>query len=120
MSKIAPVRLTNVSGTPIGDITTPMVVDTEGVSYTAYEAKTFTITGAQTNYDVKVSESMFAAARKEVTVKTDIACTVRFGVIGNAAIALAAGESFTMDKFSMANIFVTTTGTTVLRVIARS
>lgn len=120
MSKIAPMRLTDVSGNPVGVIANPFVVDTEALSYTAYEAKSFTITGAQTNYAVKAQQSMFAAARKKVLVKTDIACTVRFGVVGNNAISLAAGEQFTFEKFSVDDLFITTTADTVIRVIALS
>lgn len=120
MSKIAPVRLTDVSGNPTGVAAQPFVVNSQGIAYTAYEAKTFTITGAQTNYAVKAGQSMFAVPRTTVLVKTDIACTVRFGVVGNSAISLAAGEQFTMDKFSVADLFVTTTGDTILRVVALS
>lgn len=120
MALITKVVPTDVTGTPLGTASNPLAVNSEAVAFTAYEAKTFTITGAQTNYAVKANESMFAVTRREVTVKTDIACTVRFGVVGNAAISLAAGESFTMDKFSCVDVFITTTGTTVIRLIARS
>ena len=120
MALISKVRITNAAGTGLGDAPTPLVVNSEGVAYTAYEAKTFTITGAQTNYAVKASQTMFAVTRTSVKVKTDIACTVRFGVVGNSAVDLAAGEQFTMDRFSMADCFITTTGTTVIRLIALS
>jgi hypothetical protein len=112
--------LVDVEGTPVGTAANPLAVNSEAVSFTAYEAKSFTITGAQTNYAVKAQQSMFAVARKKVLVKTDIACTVRFGVVGNSAISLAAGEQFSMDKFSCVDVFITTTADTVIRIVASS
>ena len=118
MSLISKVQITDASGAAAGVAANPMVVNTAGIAYTGYESKGFTITGAQTDYDVKVNQSLFATAKTSVTIKTDIACSVRFGVIGNSQITLAAGESLTIDKMSMANCFITTTGTTVIRFIA--
>ena len=89
-------------------------------AFTAYEAKTFTITGAQTNYDVATSESMFATSRTTVSVKTDIATTLKLNATGGGSILLAAGEQITIENFNITNLFITTSGTTVIRVVAFS
>lgn len=108
----------SVTGTQIGDKTLLDVAQV-GSSFSAYEALTFTITGAQSNYDVATEESMFATvtAATEVRVYTDIASTLKLNASGGDAIGLLAGEEITLKGIEVTNLFITTTADTVVRVI---
>jgi len=70
------------------------VVGTDSSNYTLYESKTFTITGAETDYNVKTAESMFATvtSAKSIMIYTDIASEVNLNLSTNNAIALLSGE----------------------------
>lgn len=89
--------------------------------YTAYEAKSFSITGAQNDYNVATQQTMFASPRTKVMIKSDIACTVELNASsGVGAIVLAVGEQFTIEDFSVTNVFITTTADTAIRIVAFS
>lgn len=91
------------------------------VLYTAYEAKSFTISGAQNDYNVATQQTMFAVPRTKVLIKSDIACTLELNASTSVGqIVLAAGEQITIDQFSITNIFITTTGDTAIRIVAFS
>lgn len=87
--------------------------------FTSYSAKTFTIGGAQTNYNVKTAQSLFASTASSVTLKTDIACTIKINAATNDGIALDAGEEIVISGFlaGISNIFITTTADTAIRII---
>jgi hypothetical protein len=95
------------------------VVSTEGNDFTLYEAKTFTITGAETNYNVDTEESMFStvATSKVTTVYADVACTVRLNLAAASTINLLAGEEIRISGYPVTNLFITTTADTVVRVV---
>lgn len=95
------------------------VLGNGGSDYTLYESKTFTITGAQTNYNVETSETMFAIVEtaKNITVYADVACTVKLNATGNSAISLLAGEEINITGLAVTNLFITTTADTVIRVV---
>jgi len=95
------------------------VLGSDGYDFTLYEAKSFTISGAQTNYNVKTSQSMFGTVvtAKSVSIYTDIACTVKLNATGNNAIPLLAGEEIKIEGLPTTNLFITTTADTVIRVV---
>lgn len=86
--------------------------------YRTYESKSFTITGAQTNYNVATQQTMFATDKKTVSVKCDFACTIKINATTNDSISLEAGEQITIDGFAVSNIFVTTTASTTIRILS--
>jgi len=94
------------------------VLGSGGADYTLYESKAFTITGADTNVNIKTTESMFAtvATSKNTQIYVDKACTVRLGLVGNDAISLLAGEEINISGLAIINLFITTTETTAVRV----
>lgn len=89
-----------------------------GSLYTVYEAKTFTISGATTNTNIKTTQSMFGTVvtAKSVAVYSDIACTVKLNATGNNGIVLLAGEEKVIEGLDVTNLFITTTADTVIRV----
>lgn len=90
----------------------------EGGTKTNYESKTFTISGAQSNYDVKTNQSMFSTVTTATTVQVyvDIAATVKLNAAGNDGIQMVAGEDFVVSGLDVTNLFITTTADTVVRV----
>jgi hypothetical protein len=87
-------------------------------NYSSYEAKTFTISGAQTNYNIATSQTMFATPVRQISVYSDVASTVKLNATGNDGIVLAAGEEITIQGLLVSNVFVTTSGNTVIRIVA--
>lgn len=84
-----------------------------------YTAKTFTITGAQTNYDVKTSESTLAGIQYDyMWITADVACTLKFNATGNNSITIAAGQVREFATINFTNIFITTTATTIVSFVA--
>lgn len=111
--------LGEVSVTECADISTALVTDewNQVAIDNYYESKTFTITGAQTNYSIKTEQSVPTVTRNVVNIKADVACTIKFNDTTLAPIGIAAGETRTFDHLVAINdIFVTTTATTVIRV----
>lgn len=91
-----------------------------GTNYTSAEGKEFSITGAQTDYNVASSQTMFAVTRTKVLILADAACVVEVntGTSPALTINLKANEQHTIENFPVTNLFITTTGTTAVRVIA--
>jgi len=111
-----------ISGTTVGgkNALDVHVVSTESANnFTSYESKSFTISGAQTNYNVKTAESMFGtvASSPNTTIYASVACTVKLNATGNSGIALLAGEEITITGYAVTNIFITTTADTDIRVV---
>lgn len=86
--------------------------------FTTYESKSFTITGAQTNYNVATQQTMFATSKRSMSITSDIASTIKLNAATNDGIALGAGEQLTIDGYTTSNVFITTTGNTVVRIIS--
>jgi len=95
------------------------VVGTDSNNYTLYEAKSFTITGAQTDYDIGTTQSMFdtVATAKSISVYVDVAATLKLNATGNSGIGIIAGEEINLEGLPTTNLFMTTTADTVVRVI---
>ena len=89
-------------------------------NYSKYEATQFTITGADTNYDVATEETFFVYQAKKIDVYVDTACTVKINSASNDAINLAGGEQFTFESEQafITNLFITTTSDTIVRIVA--
>jgi len=87
-------------------------------AYSSYEPKKFTISGAQTDYDVKTLQSMFAtvtsATYAEIYVNVD--CTVKVNVNTAPATTLFAGFSTPFQLSGITNLFLTTTGDTIVQI----
>ncbi len=87
------------------------------VPYTSYESKTFTISGAVSNYDVKANQvTLFTQTYKEMEIHTDIASTVKLNSASAVGVNLLATEAKKFSNFSMTDAFITTTGDTVIRI----
>lgn len=86
--------------------------------FTTYEAKQFTIAGAQNDYNVATQQTMFATSKRSMSITSDIASTIKLNAATNDGIALAAGEQLTIDGYTTSNVFITTTGNTVVRIIS--
>ena len=84
-----------------------------------YTAKSFTITGAQNDVDVKTTETTLAGKSYDyLWITADVACTVKFNSTANNAIAIAAGQTREFATITFTNIFITTTATTVIGFVA--
>lgn len=89
--------------------------------YTAYEAKSFSITGAQNDYNVATQQTLFVTPKTKVIIKTDIAATLELNAsTGVGQIVTTAGEQLTLEDFPISNIFITTTADTAVRIISFS
>lgn len=95
------------------------VLGNDSNDFSAYEAKTFTITGATTNTNIKTTESLFGTVvtAKEVRVYSDIATTIKLNSTDDDSIVTIAGEEITFKGLPVTNLFITTSGNTVVRVI---
>ncbi len=88
-------------------------IDKSDTNFLGYEALKFTITGAQTNYDVGSNQAtLFVHPYRQMTVKVSVASTVRLNTTSMGAIAMGTGEIRTIDKFTTTDAFITTTGDT--------
>jgi hypothetical protein len=87
-------------------------------SFPKYEPKKFTITGAQTDYNVKTLQSMFStvtsATYAEIYVNVD--CTVKVNANTAPATTLFAGFSTPFQLSGITNLFLTTTGDTIVQI----
>lgn len=94
------------------------VLGTENVDFTAYEAKAFSLSGVNTNYNVKTGQSMFGtvASSKSTTIYADATCTIRLNVNTADAITILGGTEKQITGFPITNIFVTTTADTSLQI----
>lgn len=117
MAKFEAKRIVDEDGTTLGTPMNPLVVNTEGVAYIGYEAKSFTI-GAETNYDIKVGQTLFASTMRSVTIKVSAIATLKINATSGQGIILAAGEQITVDKLAITNMYLTTTGSTDVRIIS--
>ncbi len=115
-------KYNGISGTTIGGknaLDVNIVGETSGGTlYTLYESKTFTITGATTDTNIKTTQSMFGtvATAKSVAIYSDIACTVKLNANTNDGIVLIAGEEKVIEGLDVTNLFITTTVDTLIRV----
>lgn len=85
-----------------------------------YTSKEFTITGAQTNYNVATQQSgSFATPAERVIIRVDATVTLRFNANTNDAITVTSAENF--DSAGMVadirNVFITTTGDTAVKIL---
>lgn len=86
--------------------------------YTTYESKSFSI-GAETDYDVKASETLFATTKRCVMLKANQICTAKFNSSSNNAFTFAANEQITIEGMDITNIYLTTTEVaTAFRIIS--
>lgn len=117
-----PTKYNGISGTTIrgkNALDVNIVGETNGGTlYTLYESKTFTITGATTDTNIKTTQSMFGtvATAKSVAIYSDIACTVKLNANTNDGIVLIAGEEKVIEGLDVTNLFITTTADTLIRV----
>lgn len=105
---------TSTSATATYAVLTPF----DSNSYTAYEAQQFTITGAQSDYDVATQESMFVNDALEVSIISSIDCSFKLNSASNDSIPLLAGQERVIGKFDISNLFITTTADTDIEIIA--
>ncbi len=89
-----------------------------GITKTSYESAQFTISGAQNNYDVKTNTSKPSKTSRSITIKAFSACTIKLNSSANDAITFAAGEQQTFNDLPVSNLYVTTTGDTIVRIIS--
>jgi hypothetical protein len=89
-----------------------------GVTKTTYESDQFTISGAQSNYDVALNTGKPSKTSRSITIKAFSACTIKLNSTSNDAITFAAGEQQTISDLPVSNLYVTTTGDTIIRIIS--
>lgn len=111
-----------ISGTTVGGknaLDVNIVAETSGgTKFTAYESKTFTISGATTDTNIKTTQSMFGTVvtAKSVAVYSDTSCTIKLNATTNNGIVLLAGEEKVIEGLDITNLFITTTANTAVRV----
>ena len=108
----------SVTGTSVGE-KRYLDVSQIGSSFSSYEALSFTIVGAESDYNVKAEESMFSTVTTatKVSIYTDIASSIKLNSDTNDSIGLLAGEEITLSGYPITNIFIDTTADTDVRVI---
>lgn len=86
--------------------------------YQGYESKQFTISGAQTDYNVATQQSLFARTMRRVRVLSNIASVVKINSASANSINIAAGEEVTIDDLGVSNLYITTTADTIIRIVS--
>lgn len=93
-----------------------------------YESLEFSITGAQTHYNIKTQiTDAFTRVTKpsHIVIRADVDIVVKFSTTkkgavtsdNNRAITIEAGTVFVSDGMVVTNIFITTTATTAVKII---
>lgn len=87
-------------------------------SFSSYEPKKFTISGQQTNYDVKTLQSMFATVTSAtyVEIYVNVDSTVKLNVNTAPETTLFAGMATPFNLAGITNLFISTSGDTVVQV----
>lgn len=89
--------------------------------FTTYSSDEFTITGAQSDYNVATSQAgSFTTPAERIIVRSDADIEININAAANDAITLTAAEGVfdsTTTMASITNVFITTTGSSAIKIL---
>ncbi len=85
--------------------------------HSLYDSAEFTA-GVVTDYDVS-AQTLFVNCKnpQRVVIRTDAAISVKFNSVSSPAITVSANTAFELDDFLFYAMYITTTGSTAIKIL---